>query len=86
MFQVFQVVTFGGKVEEFFLHLACIIPILVYMFNFSYLGQEITDDNDNVFLSTYNVCWYAAPLSIQKLILILLQRGSKPYTWSAAGF
>ncbi|XP_032687873.1 uncharacterized protein LOC116852022 [Odontomachus brunneus] len=85
MFQVFQVVTFGGKVEEFFLHLACIIPILVYMFIINYLGQEITDHNDNVFLSTYNVCWYIAPLSIQKLILLLLQRGNKPYTLSAAG-
>ncbi|XP_032687823.1 uncharacterized protein LOC116851991 [Odontomachus brunneus] len=52
MFQVFQVVTFGGKLEEFFLHLAYIIPILAYMFVFNYLGQEVTDDNDNVFLST----------------------------------
>ncbi|XP_032687874.1 odorant receptor 4-like [Odontomachus brunneus] len=85
MFQIFQIVTFGGKVEEFFLHLAYIIPILVYMFIINYLGQEVTDHNDNVFLSTYNVCWYTAPLNIQKLILLLLQRGNKPYTLSAAG-
>ncbi|XP_032687821.1 putative odorant receptor 71a [Odontomachus brunneus] len=85
MFQVFQIVTFGGKIEEFMLHLAYIIPILVYMFIINYLGQEITDHNNNIFLSTYNTCWYMAPLSIQKLILLLLQRGNKPYTLSAAG-
>ncbi|XP_032687876.1 odorant receptor Or2-like [Odontomachus brunneus] len=85
MFQVFQIVAFGGKIEEFCLYFAYIIPILVYMFIINYLGQEITDHNDNVFLSIYNVCWYIAPLSIQKLILLLLQRGNKPYTLSVAG-
>ncbi|XP_032687824.1 odorant receptor 4-like [Odontomachus brunneus] len=55
------------------------------MFFFNYLGQEITDHNNNIFLSTYNTCWYMAPLSIQKLILLLLQRGNKPYSMSTAG-
>jgi len=33
----------------------------------------------------YNVPWYQAPLYIQKLILFLLQRGSKAFTLKAGG-
>jgi len=36
-------------------------------------------------LHRYNICWYTAPLSIQKLILFLLQRGSKTFTLNVGG-
>jgi len=36
-------------------------------------------------LYRYNVPWYRTPLHIQKLILFLLQRGSKAFTWNIGG-
>jgi len=38
-----------------------------------------------LFLCRYNIPWYLAPLNIQKLILFLLQRGSKVFTLSFGG-
>jgi len=33
----------------------------------------------------YNISWYQAPLQIQKLILFLLQRDNKAFTWNIGG-
>ncbi|XP_032687881.1 uncharacterized protein LOC116852030 [Odontomachus brunneus] len=35
---------------------------------------------------SYNVPWYEAPLHVQKLIVFLLQRGTKDFTLSVGGF
>ncbi|XP_014478941.1 PREDICTED: odorant receptor 4-like [Dinoponera quadriceps] len=55
------------------------------MFLVNYMGQEVIDHNNHVFLTAYNVRWYIAPLSIQKLILLLLQRGNKPFFLNISG-
>ncbi|KYN00378.1 hypothetical protein ALC62_08869, partial [Cyphomyrmex costatus] len=84
IFQIFQSVAIGNK-GELLLHFTIVGIILLYMFLANYAGQEITDHNNHVFLTAYNIHWYIAPLSIQKLILFLLQRGSKTFSLNVAG-
>ncbi|XP_071637474.1 uncharacterized protein [Temnothorax longispinosus] len=85
LFRIFQSVTFGNRKEELLLHFLIVAIILLYMFLANYAGQEITDHNNHVFSTAYNVRWYTAPLSIQKLILFLLQRGSKTFSLNVGG-
>ncbi|XP_012062846.1 PREDICTED: odorant receptor 43a-like [Atta cephalotes] len=49
------------------------------MFLCTLIGQEIIDHNNYVFITAYKVQWYVTPLPIQRLILILLQRGNKSF-------
>ncbi|XP_025155305.1 uncharacterized protein LOC109504420 isoform X1 [Harpegnathos saltator] len=85
LFRIFQIISFGKNMEEIILHLLLGIVIIIYMFLANYAGQEITDHNDHVYLTAYNVCWYIAPLHVQKLILFLLQRGSKTFSLTVGG-
>ncbi|KYN00376.1 hypothetical protein ALC62_08867, partial [Cyphomyrmex costatus] len=51
----------------------------VYLFLSNYTAQDITDHNEHVFATVYNVEWYIAPLHIQKMLLFLLQKGTKAF-------
>ncbi|XP_011701058.1 PREDICTED: uncharacterized protein LOC105457851 [Wasmannia auropunctata] len=85
LFQLFQALAFGNNKEELLLHLLIVIIILLYMFLANLAGQEVMDHNNHVFFTIYNTRWYSAPLSIQKLILFLLQRGSKTFSLTIGG-
>ncbi|KAL0109484.1 hypothetical protein PUN28_014510 [Cardiocondyla obscurior] len=50
-----------------------------------YLGTEIKDHNNHIFTTVYDVSWYLAPLHIQKMLLFLLQRGTKEYFINICG-
>lgn len=44
--------------------------------------------NDSLFMlnfNRYNVQWYRTPLQIQRMILFLLQRGTKEFTLNVGG-
>ncbi|XP_025073948.1 uncharacterized protein LOC105426777 [Pogonomyrmex barbatus] len=56
-----------------------IIILYIYMFLSNYTAQEITDHNEYVFTTVYNAQWYMAPLHIQKMMLFLLQKGTKAF-------
>ncbi|XP_025155311.1 uncharacterized protein LOC112588748 isoform X2 [Harpegnathos saltator] len=79
------VMSSGNDMEEMILRLLTGMIIIIYMFLANYAGQEITDHNDYIYLTAYNVCWYIAPLHVQKLILFLLQRGSKTFSLTVGG-
>ncbi|XP_077263340.1 uncharacterized protein LOC143898090 [Temnothorax americanus] len=64
-------------IHDLVFHFLIVIDIFVYVFVFNYAGQEFMDHNDHIFSTAYNVRWYVTPLHVQKLILFLLQRGSK---------
>ncbi|XP_018300287.1 uncharacterized protein [Mycetomoellerius zeteki] len=49
------------------------------------LGQMITDHNNHIFITAYNVQWYKTPLCIQRMILFLLQVGTKEFTLHIGG-
>ncbi|XP_032680474.1 uncharacterized protein LOC116848468 [Odontomachus brunneus] len=85
LFRVVQLASSGSNKEELLFRFICIILILIYMFFCNEIGQEITDHNDQVYLTAYKVMWYAAPLHVQKLILFLIQRGNKTFGLHVGG-
>ncbi|XP_025160156.1 uncharacterized protein LOC109503862 isoform X2 [Harpegnathos saltator] len=82
---LFRITSFGGDIVELWLHLAYTSAIILYMFEANLCGQEVTDHNKNIFYVTYNAHWYTTPLNIQKLIILLLQRGNKPFFLNVGG-
>ncbi|XP_011864212.1 PREDICTED: uncharacterized protein LOC105560065 isoform X2 [Vollenhovia emeryi] len=77
LYGISEALSFGDDIEELLVHSILVLTVFVYLFLLNYAGQEYVDHNAYVFSVAYNVRWYVAPLHIQKLILFLLQRGSK---------
>ncbi|XP_011864020.1 PREDICTED: uncharacterized protein LOC105559954 isoform X1 [Vollenhovia emeryi] len=55
---------------------------LIYLFIANYCGQVVINNGIDLFKATYNGLWYAAPLSTQKLLLFIMQRGRENLTIS----
>ncbi|RLU23648.1 hypothetical protein DMN91_003854 [Ooceraea biroi] len=85
LYRISQTESFTENVEETLIHLLIITFTLLYMFLANYTGQEITDYNNHVSFTAYNIPWYQAPLHIQKLILVLIQRSNKTFTLNIGG-
>ncbi|XP_071637724.1 uncharacterized protein [Temnothorax longispinosus] len=82
LFQIFQIASSGNNVEELLFPFMFLLTSVIYMFIANYIGQNVTDHNNYVFSTAYNVQWYRAPIHIQKMILFLLQRQTKEFTLS----
>ncbi|KAH0948815.1 hypothetical protein HN011_008862 [Eciton burchellii] len=79
LFGLLQSMMFGSPLLELLAHLTHIIVVLLFMFLWNFIGQEVTDHYNHIFLNVYNVQWYVVPIYIQKIILFLLQKGTKEY-------
>ncbi|XP_071637315.1 uncharacterized protein [Temnothorax longispinosus] len=79
---LFQIASSGNNVEELLFPFMFLFASVMYMFIANYIGQNVTDHNNYVFSTAYNVQWYRAPIHIQKMILFLLQRKTKEFTLS----
>ncbi|XP_029666063.1 odorant receptor 22c-like [Formica exsecta] len=84
IFAIFCNASLGNK-EAFILHLLFVLVIFLYMFIANYAGQEILNYGTHIYSTAYNVRWYNAPLHVQKMILLILQRGSKTFGLNVAG-
>ncbi|XP_020295571.1 uncharacterized protein LOC109860711 [Pseudomyrmex gracilis] len=51
-----------------------------HLFFCNYLGQKVIDHSGDVFHRIYNVRWYMAPLKVQKLLLLVMQRSTRNCT------
>ncbi|XP_025270163.1 uncharacterized protein LOC112639649 [Camponotus floridanus] len=85
LFRIFQIASSGDDVEEFIFPFQFVTFSIVYMFLANYIAQDLTDHNNHIFTTVYDVQWHIAPLHIQKMILFLLQRGAKDYTINVGG-
>ncbi|KAH0945602.1 hypothetical protein HN011_011756 [Eciton burchellii] len=85
LLRISQIDNVNNNVKEISLHLFIIAACILYMFLSNYFGQDLTNHNEDVFTTTYNIQWYKTSLYTQKLILLLLQRGNKSFTISAGG-
>ncbi|KAL6419425.1 hypothetical protein ACFW04_011420 [Cataglyphis niger] len=85
LFRIFQIATYGDNIMEILFPSIFVIFCTLYMFIGNYVAQNLTDHNNDFFAVVYDVQWYEAPLRIQKLILFLLQKGSKKFTISIGG-
>ncbi|XP_029659942.1 uncharacterized protein LOC115233578 [Formica exsecta] len=74
-----RVVSYTDNIGQLILSLNILIILYLYLFLSNYTAQKITDHNEYVFVTIYNVRWYMAPIRIQKMILFLLQRGNKSF-------
>ncbi|KAL6418166.1 hypothetical protein ACFW04_012297 [Cataglyphis niger] len=84
-FRLFQALLFGYDAEELLLPLLSVIIYISYIFIGDYVAQEVMDHNNDVFVTAYNIQWYAASLNIQKMVLFLLQRSTKVFSLNIAG-
>ncbi|KYN38992.1 hypothetical protein ALC56_06418, partial [Trachymyrmex septentrionalis] len=73
-----QIISYNST-EQLVLQLSRISVLYMYMFLSNYIAQDITDHNEYVFATVYNVEWYVAPIHIQKMMLFLLQKGTKAF-------
>ncbi|XP_014478961.1 PREDICTED: uncharacterized protein LOC106746677 [Dinoponera quadriceps] len=77
---LFRILSSEFNIEELSLPTAFALMITLYMFLANYVGQNLTDHNSQIFATVYSIQWYKAPLHVQKLILFLLQKGTKDFT------
>ncbi|XP_011640278.1 odorant receptor 22c-like [Pogonomyrmex barbatus] len=56
----------------------------IYMFMANYCGQTVINHSTEILQAVYDTLWYLAPLSIQKLLLILL-KSTKSYSFNIGG-
>ncbi|XP_071638581.1 uncharacterized protein [Temnothorax longispinosus] len=82
---LFRLASYSDEIDKLFIPFTIINMLYVYLFLANHTAQEITDHNEYVFATVYNVQWYTAPLHIQKIILFLLQRGTKPFYINLGG-
>ncbi|XP_036143076.1 uncharacterized protein LOC105834272 isoform X1 [Monomorium pharaonis] len=84
-FLIFQVISFKYDTSELLLPLIGVIVHFSYSSIGNYIAQEVIDHNNNIFVTVYNIQWYLAPLQVQRMLLFLLQRGTKEFTMNIAG-
>ncbi|XP_072744232.1 uncharacterized protein [Anoplolepis gracilipes] len=80
LFQFLESVTLTNNINEASIFALFIITHLIYLFFANCAGQEITDHGIKLFKATYNGLWYATPLHTQKLILFIMQKGTRNVT------
>ncbi|XP_067216128.1 odorant receptor 43a-like isoform X2 [Linepithema humile] len=84
LLRVSQIMLSKNDTTEILPFLSVILCVL-YMFIGHSAAQMVIDHNSHVFVTAYNIQWYIAPLYIQKMILFVLQKGSKDLTLSIGG-
>ncbi|XP_070151877.1 uncharacterized protein [Polyergus mexicanus] len=85
LFRIFQIASYGDDIMEILFPFISVAVTILAMFIANYVTQDLTDINDDLFVTVYNIQWYKTPLHIQKLILFLLQKGTKKFTISVGG-
>ncbi|XP_019700322.2 uncharacterized protein LOC105190448 [Harpegnathos saltator] len=85
LYRVYQIVLYGYEDKELLIHLGYLHAIVIYMFASNYIGQQITDHYNNIFITAYNIRWYMKSLPIQRLLVLLLQRGNKTFFLNIGG-
>ncbi|XP_028048449.1 uncharacterized protein LOC105834285 [Monomorium pharaonis] len=76
---LFQIALYNDSIDQLVIPFIYLSILYTYLFLSNYTAQEVTDHNEYVFTTVYNVHWYVAPLHIQKMMLFLLQKGTKAF-------
>ncbi|XP_070522372.1 odorant receptor 30a-like [Cardiocondyla obscurior] len=85
IFRIFQVALIEHKIRKLFLNFLAASYCLLYMFMANFIGQQIIDCYNDVFATAYKAQWYKTSLYVQRLIIILLQRGNKNFGLRVGG-
>ncbi|EZA58870.1 hypothetical protein X777_00565, partial [Ooceraea biroi] len=81
---IFQAI-YLNRMDDFLIHCSFTVCTLTCSLGCNYMGQAYIDHYNNVFSTVYNVRWYVACVRVQRLILFLLQKGTKPYGMKFGG-
>ncbi|XP_036146409.1 odorant receptor 49b-like [Monomorium pharaonis] len=84
-FRLFQILSSKYNIQELLLISIITFDCFTYMFFANFIGQEIIDHYNLIFITAYEIQWYITPLYIQKFILFLLLRGNKSFGLNVGG-
>ncbi|XP_011350800.2 uncharacterized protein LOC105287080 isoform X1 [Ooceraea biroi] len=84
-FEISETVTSKEKITEAIFPTASVLVIILYVFFANFIGQNVTDHNNEIYNAAYNMRWYKCPLHEQRLILVLLQRKAKEFHLTCGG-
>ncbi|XP_025160100.1 uncharacterized protein LOC112589779 isoform X2 [Harpegnathos saltator] len=85
LFRLLKAITAPKEIIEIMTTSFVIFFHFFYMFLGNLIGQQITNINAEIFNIICNLPWYTASLSVQKLLLFLLQKNSKNFYISLGG-
>ncbi|XP_076175243.1 uncharacterized protein LOC143150681 [Ptiloglossa arizonensis] len=74
-----------AALEEVLLASMIVSGYLFVMYMNNYSGQKIIDNSLDVFYQTCDSMWYCAPMSIQKLLLMIIHRSSIQCSFNLGG-
>ncbi|XP_070159589.1 odorant receptor 49a-like [Polyergus mexicanus] len=85
IFRIFQIASSTCNADELSISFIIGSISLLYMFVANLVGQEITDHYNYIYIAAYKIRWYIAAPNIQKLLLLLIQRGNKTFGLNIGG-
>ncbi|XP_070159387.1 odorant receptor 49a-like [Polyergus mexicanus] len=85
IFRIFQIGLSTRNADELSISIIVGFITFLYMFIANFLGQKVTDHSNCIYVAAYKIRWYIAPPDIQKLLLILIQRGNKTFGLNIGG-
>ncbi|XP_070159386.1 uncharacterized protein [Polyergus mexicanus] len=85
IFRIFQIGLSTRNADELSKSIIIGLITFLYMFIANFLGQKVTDHSNCIYVAAYKIRWYIAPPDIQKLLLILIQRGNKTFGLNIGG-
>nr|ALD51468.1 odorant receptor 20 [Locusta migratoria] len=87
-FQMFQCVTSGNGLQQTGKYGCYLALMLAELFVYCYFGDDLITESENLALAAYDAATrlQGCPLSIQRLLLLLMQRAQRPLRITAGGF
>ncbi|KAH0945377.1 hypothetical protein HN011_009606 [Eciton burchellii] len=85
LFLLFQLIRSMSSMDDLMKAIVFVICHVVYMFSTNYAGQKFMDYAADIYQKICNVCWYNAPLRIQKQLLFIMQKTIKSYYMDVGG-
>ncbi|XP_028050497.1 uncharacterized protein LOC105836908 [Monomorium pharaonis] len=85
LFRLLNALTALNKFSEIIMSIGLVVANFIYIFVPNFVGQSFTDHSAKIFNAAYNTMWYLAPLSIQKLLLFVMQNSLKAHNLTIGG-
>ncbi|KAL0109483.1 hypothetical protein PUN28_014509 [Cardiocondyla obscurior] len=83
---LFRLVSFEFKsVLEIILTVLFTLTVIIYTLVCNWISEEVVNHNNDVYVTTYDIQWYMAPLQIQKMIVFIMLRSNKTFSVSFCG-
>ncbi|KAL0126427.1 hypothetical protein PUN28_005058 [Cardiocondyla obscurior] len=85
LFRLLYALTTLNEISEIIMSIGMVTANFMLIFVPNVIGQTLIDHCAEMFNAAYSTMWYLAPLSIQKLLLFVMQNSLKTHTLTIAG-